>query len=153
MSNKMLWSLPLPVLLCLAGSMLDYSIFFTNGTQSAQAVTYKSAGMLEKFFPKTSPVKYQNVVENNIFYPSEKTAAEPTNTAIKSPGLMLDLRGITITPEQKFAVIVDVSQNKSIVVNEGEIVNNWTVGTIQNDRVMLESGGNVHELLIKADQK
>lgn len=145
------------VLLLFAGvvaaeAAVDTRLFVAAQETGNNKMTWLASGRVDNLFPRTSPAKYANVVQDNVFSPMANNTAVTTGVQKHKPKLALQLRGVTITPNKKFAVIWDAAANKSTVVDEGESVMQWKVVTIETDHVVITSGEKRHELFVRQEQ-
>lgn len=130
---------------------LDFDVLFSAVAKQPKETIYRSSGMVDKMFGKESSAKYSNVVTGNIFGAAETggTVQRVTNNMVRSVGdFMLELRGVTITPDKRFALIWDKQERKSIVADVGEDVSKWKVLSIFHDRVVIGSSGVEKEMFV-----
>lgn len=97
---------------------------------------------------------YQNLTSSrDIFNFRPKTVGEDTGRPVvvaagtQDPSMTnLKLRGVVID-DQPQAVIFDVVQNRSFVLNVGESIQGAVLKNVQQGRVVLENGGQTVELI------
>lgn len=87
-----------------------------------------------------------------IFLVSRRPSPPAQSPEAAKPMMMRDqftLSGITVTPEGKFAFLIEKAGNKSRVVSEGKEINGIKVKEITADRVVLSQYDETEVLLLK----
>ena len=128
----------------------DYEVLFFKSKKQQKDHVYLSAGMVDKLFNKQSQEKYANIVTGNIFNLAAKTEKdiEVTEKPVVNTEFVLEIRGLTITPDNRYALLWDKQEQKSIVAKEGEEIKKWQVLSIYNDRIVLGSADIKKEILL-----
>jgi hypothetical protein len=133
----------------------DYELLLFNSKKKQKDHVYLSAGMIDKLFNKESQEKYSNIVTGNIFNLETKTEKiKPSEMPVVNTEFILEIRGLTITPQERYALLWDKQEQKSIVAKEGEEIKKWQVLSIYNDRIVLGSADIKREILLNpTDEK
>lgn len=145
-------TLPLAVLSSLLVVLMvaDYEVLFFDIDKKQKDYGFLSSGVVDKMFGKVSQEKYSNIVSYNIF----NLAGNDENIKKKEPridtGFILEVRGVTITRESRYALLWDKQDQKSIVVSEGDEIKNWQILSILNDRVAIGSADIIKEIFVNA---
>ncbi len=102
--------------------------------------------------PKTTLQVYQDILARPLFRkdrrPPEPQAA-PAAVAKTVLPLRLVLEGVALTREKRIALLRDLSSNELLSVEQGSTHNDWTVSSVQPDRVTVSRDGRVQELLLE----
>lgn len=131
----------------------DYELLFFNSKKQQKEYVYLSSGMVDKLFTKDSNKKYSNIITGNIFnlaLPNKPKKIVPK--PVVNTEFMLEIRGLTITPESRYALIWDKQEQKAIVATEGEEIKKWQVLSIFNDRIVLGSADVKKEILLTPEE-
>lgn len=129
------------VLLLVTEAVVDYEGILSAVNRKQEETVYRSSGIVDKLFGHTVYARYENIVKENIFVAESKRRNEDAAVAVKTDksAKVPEIRGITITPDEKIILMWSTVQNKSIVVREGESVDNWTVISINKDVVTVRN--------------
>jgi len=123
---------------------MDYEKIFSAVTNKPKVALYRATGIVDKMFLIESPAKYSNIVQQNIFNLDgyKKGIVKITeNARLVSNDFVFDVRGVTITPENKYALLWDKNEKISIIANEGENVKKWKIVSIFKDRIIIGIDG------------
>jgi len=134
--------------------VMDYELLLFNSKKTQKEHVYLSAGMIDKLFNNQSQEKYSNIVTGNIFNLETKTEkVKLSEKPVVNTEFILEIRGLTITPQERYALLWDKQEQKSIVAKEGEEIKKWQVLSIYNDRIILGSADIKREILLKPTDK
>lgn len=154
MFNKQALSLIVLMGIFIALLVMDYELLLFNSKKMQKDHVYLSAGMIDKLFNKDSQEKYSNIVTGNIFNLETKTEkVKLSEKPVVNTEFILEIRGVTITPQERYALLWDKQEQKSIVAKEGEEIKKWQVLSIYNDRIVLGSADIKREILLKPTDK
>lgn len=131
-------------------AMVNLDSLHSKNSKEYRDSGYISQSVLDNKFPRASLAKYQNVVSDGVLGELEK--AESSNHKAETINLSsnkLELRGITITPERKFAILLDKQKGKSVIAQEGDVVNSINLVEIMTDRVVLHKNNQNYELVLR----
>ena len=133
----------------------DYELLFFENKNQQKDHVYLSAGMVDKLFNKQSQEKYANIVTGNIFNLEAKNEMDikDKEKSVVNTEFALEIRGLTITPDNRYALLWDKQEQKSIVAKEGEEIKKWQVLSIFNDRIVLGSADIKKEILLNPPEE
>ena len=128
--------------------MTDYDDFFDIQANHRQEPQPRAAGNIDIYLKSYSFKRYQNVLNDNIFFKDFVVTAPPPKVINTQPKpvvqvtMPLEIKGIVVTPVNRMVMLWDKRLNESHVLREQEELNNWVVLSISKQKVILrhESG-------------
>lgn len=153
-------SLIVLLILCLAAVyMADYDYFFDITANQRQKSQPRAAGNIDIFLKSYTPKRYQNVIDDNIFFENIVVAPPKpvvVNTPVPKPQVQvtmpLEIKGIVVTPVNKMVMLWDNRLNESHVLREQEELNNWIVHSISKKKVTLRhTSGEQREFILNEE--
>ena len=137
-------------------AMTDYETLLFENKNKKKTYNYISSGLVDKMFGRVSEQKYSNIVSQDIFNISNNNNILK-KAEIKGPPkftkFIFEIRGVTITDKNKYVLIWDNQDNKSIVASEGDEIKSWQILSIFNDRIAISSADVIKEIFIKPDDE
>ena len=119
-------------------------------SNSLKNTTYAVSGIVDNLFPKVPEARYMNIVSDGVVgevVPDTKTGKP--HQAITLNEKSLELRGVTITPDNKYALLWDKSKNKSVIAQEGDSIKSIKLISIYNDRVLVLESNKEKEIRLR----
>jgi hypothetical protein len=92
------------------------------------------------------PSSFKSFVEKPLFSPTRSAPNDPVSTddtvaSTTSATLNIRLLGVIATPEGSVARVIDLDDNSSHALRQGETYNEWTVTSIAQDGIDVEKDG------------
>lgn len=145
----------LSLLLALEITVNFDSMFHTEVSKPSNT----SANTMAQFdqFDKTiAYTEFANVIDDNIFVVDEiiqVTEVKKPVTQSRPFTMQLEITGIVITPERKLVMVWDKQKQQAHVLQQDETLDQWTVDSIDKNRVSLtsETNGSFEFILNKED--
>ena len=123
---------------------------YEAGYANKDRVTYAASGIVDRLFPRDAKAKFANIVSDGVLAEGARsTVLKSEKMRISLDDKSLELRGITITPGNRFALLWDKSRQKSIIAQEGDAINTMKLIAIQNDRIVIKDADKEKEMLLR----
>ena len=139
----------LPAVLA-AELLLGPGMLFDVAAKRQEPVIYTASGIVDKLLPSATRARFENIVSDGVIgEPVSATTAgvKPLDIRLEAKGL--ELRGITITQGNRFALIWDTTKMKSIIAQEGDSINSIKLLAIQQDRVRVLEAEQEKDILLR----
>jgi hypothetical protein len=137
----------------------DYDSFFDIKANHRQEPQPRAAGNIDVFLKSYTSKRYQNVIDDNIFFENIVVAPKPKVVNTPPPPkpriqvtMPLEIKGIVVTPVNKMVMLWDNRLNESHVLREQEELNNWIVHSINKKKVTLRhTSGEQREFILNEE--
>lgn len=119
-------------------------------SNSVKNATYAVSGIVDNLFPKVPEARYMNIISDGVVgevVPDKKSAKPHQVIALNEKSL--ELRGVTITPDSKYALLWDKSKNKSVIAQEGDSIKSIKLISIYDDRVLVLESNKEKEIRLR----
>lgn len=134
--------------------LVDYREVASSANGKQSTYVYRASGIVDNLFRHSNLLKNSNVIEKNIFLLSEKpTNVNPVkvvNTQ-KNMNNTIELKGISITPDNRYAIVQYMKDSKTTILKEGESFNEYKVVKIFKDHIIARMQENTREIYLRKE--